>query len=1851
MRLSILTPLLLIVLSVAFRAELRAQETPGAIVVSEAVYSGTLSGARVSATATIKVEMLEDSVAEIRLFPAGTPVTEPKLPSKGVHFLRDADGTKILIDAKGSYTIAVPFSLDVIADGPATRCVWPLLDAASVRGTLVIPKGGLEAAVAGDGDIRASEAKGGTTIEFFPRSGPTLTLVWAPKGTGLALGAPLDVEAQTFASLEAGLLRVSTAIRATAQRGGETDHLSVRLPAGAAVTQVAGGSIDRWSAASAADGVRVDLWFRRPAPAILGARLKYEVLLGALPVEVSIAPPLVSPAGRQVGLLGIGVSGVLEAREARTAGFEKIDVGSVDFEVRPSGVFPTLAYRYAGVAAADGAPVAIGLALDEKPAPLVGEVWTFVTLENGLATAHVLLRPTFEGAGRNRLACSLPAGYTLNSVRGDKVADWKAEPDRLSISLTRRRVGLTEIFLEFQTIADPEKPVPIPAVRLLEASRQTGLLALGIDDRHEFMVDSTTGLRQIEPSELPPRFLEIGRPKIAFAATTAEWALATRIGPLAPEVRAALATVITLTPEQAFAVTRIDLDVRRVGLFDLTCVMPPGFPPTHVLAENLRDWTYDSKSRELRLLLSRDLLGHGTVLIRAEADGPIGAPRIEMKGPEIRDAKEVSGGLIVEAPEDIEVRPVETEGLERVEWNDLAPLHRGPRAIGRPPVAAYEHRGPAWSIALTRTPIAPQIDVTVSNRIGCRPGLLSVGSFLRLDVSKAGTNRLTIALPKGAFNATIAANTDLARTEFRDGSWEVVMPRRVKGSILLRLGYEIALGTEGRFRFEPEKVAGANLANGYVILAQDRSDTEVGALDPAGLTSIASHEVPAEFAGAVGAAATHLFRWRETGAVTVSASEHARDLSTLGAKVSEARIDTIVRADGEVMHDLSTMIENSMKQSLSVGLPKDAVIWGTYVWGMPVKPSRQPDGKVLIPIRNVTLETKDAQVRAVLEGGYVLLRLVWVERLDRMGATGRLSLHAPALDVNVEQVKWNVHLPQGYHILSDSGTVKLVGMDGALVVPSVLPSVGASLDRFGKYAAGVVPWWWRKALLIAVRVALLVLVATLVGWVTWKTLRWLLYVSRPERAFEWRWWAFRAAPVTAVVFASVGLVLFKSVGVYKSAESRSLVYGTPSPQGHEPAGGYRVRDISQDQFPATITSVDGAVDIMRPGDSNWVPAQPGMELDQATQISTGPDATVLLSLQNGTEVEVGSLTQGEVAGFAVASIGPEQKRQTDIGSMKVEVRKGALKTDLKVRTPNSTASVSGSSAEVDYYPDSGVPAAADEPATVTDRLGKSLKGWVLGGEKRDHNEAAAEGKEAEGYAAYDPGVAHSGGALQGRAGGKAGTAQAPASRPDSERWRQTDTEGRGVYDAEPAADALVVMTEDGTTFRNKEETEVILKAQETRRAREALDRIEESKKAYAAEKENSLGMKQEDLSRLLEQAQQKQQAQNAPARKSMDKKPAAPPPPAPPALAEPPVAGAINDFPAPEISLAPPSEDDAGGIGGAAPDAVDQPMRSSSDLAGELADAKRDLAELRAQFDGRISESGAFSATVQGTRPAPQPPKETSPTSAPGDIAAELARTKREIAELEKQYVNQMKNLQKLQEEIKPGPTTGDLAGGGGGAVGSRIHAGERPSSTRPITISGDIGVVGLVRGDEQGGAGPIAGAAYAAGTGSSARPSGRAGDDPRGSAPVNLLAAGINSQSAAPTFNYSTGEMGRAEGALPIEVSLPPAGAGVAKFEAPYLGDQLGTIDLVCVSRGTTLMGQLFALIAIALAVRFAARRGRRWGLGTACLLVIAAVMAYGQVGYEYRPLAETGVVWSVIVLAGAALLMCRRAAKTARS
>jgi len=121
------------------------------------------------------------------------------------------------------------------------------------------------------------------------------------------------------------------------------------------------------------------------------------------------------------------------------------------------------------------------------------------------------------------------------------------------------------------------------------------------------------------------------------------------------------------------------------------------------------------------------------------------------------------------------------------------------------------------------------------------------------------------------------------------------------------------------------------------------------------------------------------------------------------------------------------------------------------------------------------------------------------------------------------------------------------------------------------------------------------------------------------------------------------------------------------------------QEPKKEDVEATLVAFKGTVDVKRPEDKDWVAAERNMKLKKGSEICTAVASTASLLFAGGNvKVDVKPLTQAKIEELAKAG----QKLNADVklkfGAVEVDLRKGDLRTDMKVTAPNSTTSVSGS---------------------------------------------------------------------------------------------------------------------------------------------------------------------------------------------------------------------------------------------------------------------------------------------------------------------------------------------------------------------------------------------------------------------------------------------------------------------------------------------------------------------------------------------------------------------------------------------
>jgi hypothetical protein len=101
---------------------------------------------------------------------------------------------------------------------------------------------------------------------------------------------------------------------------------------------------------------------------------------------------------------------------------------------------------------------------------------------------------------------------------------------------------------------------------------------------------------------------------------------------------------------------------------------------------------------------------------------------------------------------------------------------------------------------------------------------------------------------------------------------------------------------------------------------------------------------------------------------------------------------------------------------MEVGLPKDAELWGTYVDGKSVKPTRNEKGKILIPLNRSQSS----------EGGLASfdVELIYFQKATPFGWLGIKKSSFAIPDLMMSRVIWSIYLPFDYSFIRFGGTME-----------------------------------------------------------------------------------------------------------------------------------------------------------------------------------------------------------------------------------------------------------------------------------------------------------------------------------------------------------------------------------------------------------------------------------------------------------------------------------------------------------------------------------------------------------------------------------------------------------------------------------------------------------------------------------------------------------------------------------------------------------------------------------------------------------------------------------------------------------
>jgi hypothetical protein len=426
----------------------------------------------------------------------------------------------------------------------------------------------------------------------------------------------------------------------------------------------------------------------------------------------------------------------------------------------------------------------------------------------------------------------------------------------------------------------------------------------------------------------------------------------------------------------------------------------------------LRTWSEvgDDASREAVIHLNGRTLGTQSFSLTLAGTTPTGEADWKVPNIQLHEASRQTGQLVVRPAEGIRLRTAERANLSEADPRELGGDARD--------ALAYRLLQRDWALTLGVEKLDPWITGQILHTTTLREGQTRTSLTALLKIENAAIRELRVRLP-GLTEAeirTLRASGpsvgDLVRVAPDSDEWDIRLQRRLIGEARIHLEYERRGEREGgQEALAPiEFPAVRQPSYFFAVRSAGRLDLSTSAL-PGGWQNTEWSAVPAvlrEAGGDRSAPALTLRANAPVEAAEIEAKRHSL-AEALKLRVAGGRLTTLLSPAGDELTAVELTIDVVQRGSLRVGLPKGGELFHLFVNGENVHFVREGDAW-----RFFIVPGADGQ-RAEVRFAYI------VPAAKPTARPSRVTLVSPSLAIPMENLVWEVSLPPGMELSSDSG--------------------------------------------------------------------------------------------------------------------------------------------------------------------------------------------------------------------------------------------------------------------------------------------------------------------------------------------------------------------------------------------------------------------------------------------------------------------------------------------------------------------------------------------------------------------------------------------------------------------------------------------------------------------------------------------------------------------------------------------------------------------------------------------------------------------------------------------------------------
>jgi hypothetical protein len=129
--------------------------------------------------------------------------------------------------------------------------------------------------------------------------------------------------------------------------------------------------------------------------------------------------------------------------------------------------------------------------------------------------------------------------------------------------------------------------------------------------------------------------------------------------------------------------------------------------------------------------------------------------------------------------------------------------------------------------------------------------------------------------------------------------------------------------------------------------------------------------------------------------------------AVLTANIEEAEYNTLIAADGKILVQSRFAVRNNQRNFLRLTLPPTAVLWSASVAGRPIRPGRDADGSLLLPLE---------KTRSGEEAPAFIVEVSYLDRAASWADKGRTRVSLVAVDLPISKSHLLLHHPPLFRV-------------------------------------------------------------------------------------------------------------------------------------------------------------------------------------------------------------------------------------------------------------------------------------------------------------------------------------------------------------------------------------------------------------------------------------------------------------------------------------------------------------------------------------------------------------------------------------------------------------------------------------------------------------------------------------------------------------------------------------------------------------------------------------------------------------------------------------------------------------------